>query len=293
MNEPLTIKLRTLTPLWTGGVDQKCDRLHETGLLGSLRWWYEALVRGFGGDACDPTEDGRCPDDAGKRCVACALFGCTGWSRKFRLQIIDTKDKPIEAALLGSNAEFALRFLELHPLGGEERWLLAKAVEIAAKYGAVGGKTTLKPQKRPKVGEDYGIVQGQEIRWLQKPDIRIFVNKNIWRHVQVKEPDLRCFFFISGAFLWCRQINTLIGLSEDGRSVVGRESYQEFLRGRRGTSGDPAVSKKIFSFRAGGGRVWGYAGDGEMRDTIIDKVKELLGKGAYRIKTGEEIVSEL
>jgi hypothetical protein len=32
----LTISVKTLTPLWTGGVDQTCDRLHETGLIGSL-----------------------------------------------------------------------------------------------------------------------------------------------------------------------------------------------------------------------------------------------------------------
>jgi len=28
----------------------------------------------------------------------------------------------------------------------EENWLLAKAVEIAVKHGALGGKTTLKPR---------------------------------------------------------------------------------------------------------------------------------------------------
>jgi len=54
------IKLKTLTPIWTGGADGKCDRLHETGIIGSLRWWYEVLVRGLGGYACDPTSDNRC-----------------------------------------------------------------------------------------------------------------------------------------------------------------------------------------------------------------------------------------
>ncbi len=53
------IRIKTLTPLWTGGVDGKADRIHETGLLGSLRWWYEAIVRGLGGTACDPSE-GEC-----------------------------------------------------------------------------------------------------------------------------------------------------------------------------------------------------------------------------------------
>lgn len=48
MNEPLTINLKTLTPLWTGGADGKSDRLHATGIIGSLRWWYEVVVRELG-----------------------------------------------------------------------------------------------------------------------------------------------------------------------------------------------------------------------------------------------------
>lgn len=110
MNQPLQITLKTLTPLWTGGVDQTADRLHETGIIGSLRWWYEALVRGLGGYACDPTgEDpqARCEFDAkayeqakkdGKTekeainaglhnvCPVCYLFGTTGWARLFQLR---------------------------------------------------------------------------------------------------------------------------------------------------------------------------------------------------------------
>jgi len=96
----MEIRIRTLTPLWTGGVDQRCDRLHETGIIGSLRWWYEAIVRALGGATCDATAD-----DASKRCIfeqkkgetfydayirlcpVCRLFGCTGWRRRFRLEI--------------------------------------------------------------------------------------------------------------------------------------------------------------------------------------------------------------
>ncbi len=51
------MELKTLTPLWTGGVEGKVDRIHETGLLGSMRWWYEVLVRGLGGEVCDPGSD--------------------------------------------------------------------------------------------------------------------------------------------------------------------------------------------------------------------------------------------
>ena len=35
--ESTEITLKTLTPLWTGGVDCRSDRLHETGIIGSLR----------------------------------------------------------------------------------------------------------------------------------------------------------------------------------------------------------------------------------------------------------------
>ena len=96
MSEPLKIKLRTLTPLWTGGVDGKSERLHVTGIMGSLRWWYEALVRGLGGKACDPTDtkcqyDSQSPEPLEKQlCPACRLFGATGWRRRFRLVVRDT-----------------------------------------------------------------------------------------------------------------------------------------------------------------------------------------------------------
>ncbi len=105
----LHIRLRTLTPLWTGGVDGTMDRIHETGILGSLRWWYEAIVRGLGEEACDPTEH-TC-ELSGERlkryesaraqgkdwwdalneadiCDACKVFGTTGWRRRFRVEVV-------------------------------------------------------------------------------------------------------------------------------------------------------------------------------------------------------------
>lgn len=110
MSEPLQVTLQTLTPLWTGGVDGSMDRIHESGILGSLRWWYEAIVRGLGGEACDPTEHA-CNIDAEKYkegaelpererlraaglCDACQLFGATGWRRRFRLDVTLDRGAP-------------------------------------------------------------------------------------------------------------------------------------------------------------------------------------------------------
>ncbi|RLG37609.1 type III-B CRISPR module RAMP protein Cmr1, partial [Methanosarcinales archaeon] len=64
------MEVRVKTPIWTGDVDGKCSKIKETGIICSLRWWYEALVGGFGGYACDPTSEGRCPEKWGKmRCL--------------------------------------------------------------------------------------------------------------------------------------------------------------------------------------------------------------------------------
>ena len=111
--EVMEIKLKTLTPIWTGGADGTMKRLHETGIIGSLRWWYEAIVRGLGGWTCDPTSDNSCQfntkayEEAKKKkepaavekgladvCPACRLFGCTGWKRLFNLQLLDIPTTP-------------------------------------------------------------------------------------------------------------------------------------------------------------------------------------------------------
>jgi len=288
----LTVHLRTLTPIWTGGVDQSRDRLRETGLIGSLRWWYEALVRGLGGYACDPTSEGRCPDEYGRRCAACELFGCTGWARKFRLRVLDEQGRVVQNAL-AANQTVQLQFLELRPMSDEERWLLTKAVEIAAKYGALGGKTTLKPQRDHRKGADNGIVKVISIPDLTKPDdIARFLAQ--FRRVTPEDAaDLRWFFFVKGAFLWRRQMNALLGLSENGQRVIGNEPYQQFLRGRRGDRTHEAISKKLFSFQVNGGRIWGYARDDKMRDTIIGQIHQQLEGRNYTVKTGEEVLHEL
>ncbi len=93
----MRIKLKTLTPIWTGGVEKYCDRIHETGIIGSIRWWYEAIVRGLGGNVCNIIEaETSCPtkDASGnKYCDVCELFGATGKSRAFRLEIDEVDEE--------------------------------------------------------------------------------------------------------------------------------------------------------------------------------------------------------
>jgi len=79
-----TIQIKTLTPLWTGDIDGKCSRIKETGIIGSLRWWYEALMRAGEHDVCE----GGCNNEDGKEtCLVCKLFGCTGQKKTFGLRV--------------------------------------------------------------------------------------------------------------------------------------------------------------------------------------------------------------
>jgi CRISPR-associated protein Cmr1 len=113
MTTELLIKLRTLTPLWTGGVETgMSNRIHETGLIGSLRWWYEAIVRGVGGKACDAANS-NC--DAKNQCKACELFGTTGWQRRFRLEVTSMDGEP---------AWEGARTINFRPYGRHRGWYL-------------------------------------------------------------------------------------------------------------------------------------------------------------------------
>ncbi len=81
-------KIKTLTPIWTGDVKRESAKLRETSVIGSLRWWFEALVRGLGGYACGGINN-KCEykDNASSLCPVCQVFGTTGWSRRFRLEV--------------------------------------------------------------------------------------------------------------------------------------------------------------------------------------------------------------
>lgn len=116
------------TPLWTGNAVKESRHVEPRGLVGTLRWWYEAMIRGCGGWACDPSDpDTRCQLDgdafakqrergcdhagpgalcptcqlealaASGLCSACQLFGATGWAKRVLLSVVEThvhQDRP-------------------------------------------------------------------------------------------------------------------------------------------------------------------------------------------------------
>ncbi|MCG0278594.1 MAG: type III-B CRISPR module RAMP protein Cmr1 [Thermanaeromonas sp.] len=151
-------KLKALADIWTGDANRSGNRLIPTSLVGSLRWWFEVLVRGLGGKACDPTSPVRCPDrhkkppENGHHCVVCELFGCTGWARKFRLTILD-ENRNVIFHQIQSGHIFILRFFPLRPITEEEWSLLDLTLRLVAEYGAIGGRTVLKPSEEWSIGD--------------------------------------------------------------------------------------------------------------------------------------------
>lgn len=156
------INLQIKTPIWTGDVDSKSDIIRSTGIVGSLRWWAETLLRGMDEFACDPTDDSRCPDDE-KYCSSCLIFGATGRRRLFRIEISGGKkiSFPGNGAINvkpsgrsrgwffgpGIVGELEMKIIPLNEKF-DENFVLVPLI-IASKWGGIGAKTQL----------GYGVVE--------------------------------------------------------------------------------------------------------------------------------------
>lgn len=163
MPEPIVVTPQPLTPLWTGDADQRGSHVRETGILGSLRWWYEAIVRGLGFYACDPST-GSCVYDEKKNlasiCLACQFFGCTGYARRFRLAVVGGGSAgqltAVKLQKPGTSNHRGWRIprnvsgpltLTLYPLRPDalddfERAAIRHTLHLVERYGALGAKTS-------------------------------------------------------------------------------------------------------------------------------------------------------
>jgi len=249
--EPITVEIKPLTPIWTGDANRKCKTLKESGIIGSLRWWYEAVIRGYGGTACNPTET---DCDKGKHCDACELFGCTGWSRKFRFEIE------------GSGEIIKLKFKPLREIDDVEWALLNKTLTIIANYGAIGGK----------IAEwQYGLIEIKsselENYKLNKNDLENYFKK---RGSSVDNPDISNFFFVN---------------RPDGGKTKDLKDECEFLKGQ-----GPRVAKRYFYKTKNGKpyRYFAYAKDSSEFEKIKKflnsrKIEYLEGSVVLRPEGGQ------
>jgi CRISPR-associated protein Cmr1 len=263
--------LKALTDIWTGDVNRQGNRLIATGLLGSIRWWFEVLVRGLGGRACDPTlSEIRCPapsktpSEPGHHCVVCELFGCTGWARKFRFEVLD-ENRRSKSDQIKAGDIFILRFTELRPIREEEWCLLNLTLRLIAEYGAIGGKTVFKPtdeQNRQNAfhHKDFGLISIVEapsaIHCVGKEASEAYVRDGKWR----ADFNDRDFSWASLTNFWCVKGRYLARQDADESTfnkVIGRQEPKnsaQHLRNDATTfdawlAGRQQESKKVFSFK--------------------------------------------
>uniref|UniRef100_A0A7C3UQZ9 Type III-B CRISPR module RAMP protein Cmr1 n=1 Tax=candidate division WOR-3 bacterium TaxID=2052148 RepID=A0A7C3UQZ9_UNCW3 len=281
---PLKFEFSEVAKVWTGDANRKCPYLRETGILGSIRWWFEAVVRGYGGYACDPRSKDAC-NDAKDHCAVCELFGCTNWSAKFRFSVEKNKKN-------NKDITITMVFNPLKTIKEEEEFLLKKTLWIISKYGSIGGRTTRKPEpgkQNKEAHKDYGLIKlvspsEKELKKELNDDNRKNKAINYLKGVKSKEikdyqeyPNLK--YFIFGR---C-QTGTYLNKTEMEKIM----NQFPWLKGRERREKDPGKSKFLFSFYEG--RWWCYykADDCEYKELY----EFLRGKPYFDdIKKGEEIL---
>ena len=295
----MEVKIRTLTPIWTGDVERESKTLRETSIIGSLRWWFEAIVRGLGGYACDGTNN-RCEykDDINALCPVCQVFGTTGWSRRFRFEIeYDKKDIDVgRGPKSGFKPEgnMAWKFHFISKLSNEQKWLFKKTLWIIENYGAIGGRTTWKPNG--KRGTDYGLIKIEDYGEIKDWDIFADIDKvKTWLEGNKRELkkennkewfNFRFYWIVDGVYLNRKQINEIVGRDPNtGRYTEKADEFDRWLGGEIG------VTKKIFSFK-NPSKVFGYVRERDEIEKIRKKIENLLGL-SINFKTGEEILEGL
>ncbi|MBE3595130.1 MAG: type III-B CRISPR module RAMP protein Cmr1 [Candidatus Carbobacillus altaicus] len=308
-------KFEALTDIWTGDLSGRSDRLIMTGLLGSIRWWFEVLVRGLEGYACDPTDKShRCPSEnvqeateAGHHCVVCELFGCTGWGRKFRFEVL-TENREIRSNQIKVNETFRLRFTALRPIRTEEWALIDLTMRLISDYGAIGGKTVFKPsdqegRKNKLHHSDFGLVELKEdsgVERVSKEELTDYIKSDKWRKGNFDDywASLKNFWFVENHYLARKDdkdssFNRVIGRQEPKNKA---KSLIREIKGSKWLSGKERESKKVFSFKKLS-RTYGFIKRGvidfdDMQKRLMDVwASESFSKDDF--KKGEEIIEEI
>lgn len=158
------MRFKILTPLFTGNVDGETDIIKSTGLIGSIRWWNEAIFRGLSYFACDPNSEFSCPENRNYYCHTCMLFGSTDIRRIFKLRIeyeelsdsyrdrrtLNIKPGERNRGWYLDKGKVGIIDLNLIPLTLNADLLPVKlTLKIASKWGAIGAKTQI----------GYGVVE--------------------------------------------------------------------------------------------------------------------------------------
>lgn len=235
------VSITTRTPLWTGGIDAKTDRVHETGIIGSLRWWYESIIRGLGHEACDPLskKDNCCP--------GCHLFGSTGSKRKFSMNVISNgftnEHSPLNIRPYGRSRGWFLQpgftgdiKIHLHGKKGDIDQV-ASLIHWLSFHGSIGARSQL----------GYGVFRVHE-PFFKSLNLDI-LNEAPGKNQPQDLPDLRSFTFFKFYFVprnenWWKTIRNFQPLLKNAQKLRDLEK----LAGKNMVPVSPLL-KDYFRFR--------------------------------------------
>ena len=288
-----------LTDIWTGDADtaktKTADRVISTGLLGSIRWWFEVLVRGLGGAPCDPSSNKKvCLND--KHCVVCELFGCTGWARKFRFDVCNAQGGVITSKLTkGTN--FGHRFTPLRAVRADEWALLELTLRLISEFGALGGKTVLKPSAQNNKAQhaDFGLVK------LATAATTTHTREQLASYVSgwAKKSTVNAAAWASCSNMWFVEGKHLTRTSDVASSfnkVLGRpEAKSSSDQGDSWRAGSRGVSKKVFSFKSPA-RTFGFVKKATELDAMRDTLRPIWSQPAASddwFVSGDALLSRL
>ncbi len=273
-----------------------CDRVRETGIIGSLRWWYEAFVRGFGVYACDPTHS----DCQGfSSCKVCKLFGCNGLSRGFDIRVEDSThpEKIVDQQVVAlpndkgrrrskwyfSPGHEGLLDLKITPTRCNEEELngLKIVLKILELWGAIGSRTHL----------GYGVFQcineGGEYN-LSTEEIESGLANFESGNRTSNLPDLKFFFFsklkLDGDFTNCiKRLENSLELRYDLRQLFREDNKLRYdimgtIRGER--RGSKIFISRVYQVREiNEMRVWGWIPQAiENRSEVVDRIYEKISE---------------
>ncbi len=298
-----TYELTAKTDLWTGDADRKGGHLITTGLLGSIRWWFEVLVRALNGHACDPT---RTQCEGRNHCVICELFGCTGWARKFRFEVLDEKGST-QADQIEKEHNFSLRFTPLRPIHIEEWSLLDATLHLIAEYGAIGGRTVFKPTDEDNRTEephhqDFGLAQissSRQFAGIRRKDLETYLSQ--WKrlnHGEFAWASLQHFWYVKCVkerYLGRKNndestFNRVLGRQEAKKQ--GQDLLNPANKKDQWLAGSQRVSKKVFSFKDPA-RTFGFVKPGVIDfEEMKERLEDVWGQDDWQFLTGETILEQ-